>query len=514
MATGASIAQNTLLLTLANLAMRGVSMLFQVYLTGQVGAAGIGLLQLIMTVHAFAITVGTSGIRVAAMYLPAEEHGLGRKAGVRQAVLWCLGAGALLSTLVGCIMAACAEPLALYWVKDLQAAASLRLLGLSLPLTCMSSILAGYFTACGQVKKLAAVEIADRIATVALTARFLKMGIPGDLSHACVSIVAGGALASLGSVAVLLGLMCRDLRTCGTESTNLSMGTRLLRLCVPVALNDYLRAGLGTLEQFLIPYGLSRCAGSRTAALADYGTIHGMVFPVLMFASTVLFAVSDLLIPELALCKARNNQPRIRHITETCLHVGLLFSALVAGFLFVTAEPLGYLLYETSAAGRYLRLFAPLIPLLYLDCIVDGMHKGLGQQVYCVRVNTLTSILDVLLLFLLLPRYGIGGYYFSFFITHALNFYLSIRRLLKFSGGLPLLESFLPTAGCICTAAWFTIRYVSVCPRWYSLLYCGGIYLSLAVLLLMLCGSWRKEDSLLLRRMFSGRKQVPRPAHP
>lgn len=75
--------RSALLLTLANLAMRGVTMLFQVYLTGQVGAAGVGLLQLIMTVHSFAVTVGTSGIRVAAMYLSAQEYGLRRFGGVR-----------------------------------------------------------------------------------------------------------------------------------------------------------------------------------------------------------------------------------------------------------------------------------------------------------------------------------------------------------------------------------------------------------------------------------------------
>lgn len=505
MTTGTSIAQSTLLLTLANLTMRGVSMLFQVYLTGQVGAAGIGLLQLIMTVHAFAITVGTSGIRVAAMYLSAEEFGLGRKHGIRQAMLWCLGIGTLLSALVGVAMTAFAEPLALYWVKDLQAAASLRLLGLSLPLTCLSTILSGYFTACRQVKKLVAVEIADRIATVGLTAWLLGLGIPGDLSHACVSIVAGGALASLGSVAVLLWLMGRDLAATPPENAKLGMGKRLLRLCVPIAFNDYLRSGLGTLEQFLIPHGLARSSGSRSAALADYGTIHGMVFPILMFPSTVLFAVSDLLVPELALCKAQKNQLRIRRITETCLHMGLLFSGLMAGLLFVTAEPLGYLLYRRHAAGHYLRLFAPLIPMLYLDCIVDGMHKGLGQQIYCVRVNTLTSILDVLLLFFLLPRYGIGGYYFSFFITHALNFYLSIRRLLQISGEIPLLRSLFPITGCICSAAFFTIRFVGVSPRWYSILTCGGIYLTIAILLLLLCGGWNREDSRQLRQMFAFR---------
>ena len=158
---GSPILRSALLLTLANLAMRGVSMLFQVYLTGQVGAVGIGLLQLIMTVHGFAITLGTSGIRVAAMYLSAEEYGLRRPSGVRQAMLWCMGAGILLSMVVGLLLVLFAEPLAVHWVKDLQAADSLRLLGATLPIACMSSILGGYFTACGKVLRLVLRRILD-----------------------------------------------------------------------------------------------------------------------------------------------------------------------------------------------------------------------------------------------------------------------------------------------------------------------------------------------------------------
>ena len=152
MGTAPTIAQNVGLLTAANLLMRGVSMLFQIYLTAQVGAAGVGLLQLIMTVNLFALTLGTSGLKVAALYLSAEEYGLGRYGGVRRAMFWCLSVGLLLSGLVGAGMAAGAEYLAATWVKDLRAVASLRLLGLTLPLNCLSMILAGGFTACGQVR--------------------------------------------------------------------------------------------------------------------------------------------------------------------------------------------------------------------------------------------------------------------------------------------------------------------------------------------------------------------------
>lgn len=431
-----TIAQNVGLLTAANLLMRGVSMLFQVYLTARVGAAGVGLLQLILSVNLFAVTLGTSGLRVAALYLSAEAYGLRRYGGVRQAMVWCLTAGLLLSALVGGAMMAFAEPLALSVVGDLRAVLSLRLLGLTLPLSCLSMILSGCFTACGQVRTLVAVEVGDKAATVVLTMLLLQQGVAGDLAHACAAIVGGNALAAVGSVAVLLGLLRRWLGKLDGGGAMPDMGRRLLGIAGPVAVSDYLRSGLGTLEQFLIPWGLSRFGGSHTQAMADYGVIHGMVFPVLMFPCTVLYAVADVLVPELARCRAEENQRRIRHVAGRCLRQGFLYAAAVAALLWLLAMPLGQLLYRSDDAGRYLRLFAPAVVMLYLDCLVDGMHKGLGQQVYTVRVNTLTSILDVALLYLLLPRWGIAGYYVSFWVSHGVNFYLSIRRLGELTGPL------------------------------------------------------------------------------
>lgn len=431
-----TIAQNVGLLTAANLLMRGVSMLFQVYLTARVGAAGVGLLQLILSVNLFAVTLGTSGLRVAALYLSAEAYGLRRYGGVRQAMVWCLTAGLLLSALVGGAMMAFAEPLALSVVGDLRAVLSLRLLGLTLPLSCLSMILSGCFTACGQVRTLVAVEVGDKAATVVLTMLLLQQGIAGDLAHACAAIVGGNALAAVGSVAVLLGLLRRWLGKLDGGGAMPDMGRRLLGIAGPVAVSDYLRSGLGTLEQFLIPWGLGRFGGSHIQAMADYGVIHGMVFPVLMFPCTVLYAVADVLVPELARCRAEENQRRIRHVAGRCLRQGFLYAAAVAAVLWLLAMPLGQLLYHSGDAGRYLRLFAPAVVMLYLDCLVDGMHKGLGQQVYTVRVNTLTSILDVALLYLLLPRWGIAGYYVSFWVSHGVNFYLSIRRLGELTGPL------------------------------------------------------------------------------
>ena len=66
-----------IMLTGANLLLRLVGMGFQVYLSSRTGAAGIGLLQLVLAVTGLFFTLGSAGIRTCSMYLTAEE--LGRK---------------------------------------------------------------------------------------------------------------------------------------------------------------------------------------------------------------------------------------------------------------------------------------------------------------------------------------------------------------------------------------------------------------------------------------------------
>lgn len=455
-----SIVKSTLLLTVANLAMRAVSMLFQVYLSRRVGTAGIGLLQLTMAVGTLAMTVGTAGVRVASMYLCATEHGRGRPEAVGSAMCSCLRYGLIVSGAVGAALIALSGYLARVWVLDARAALSLRIMGLFLPVSCLWGIFGGYFTAVGRVGRLVAVEIGERLASMALTVAALVLWAGQDTGRACAAIVGGSSVASALSLAVIVALYRRDDAHRGTVADR-AMRRRLVRLAVPLALTDCLRSGLNTLEQLLIPRGLSRAGGFYAQSLAAYGTIHGMVFPVMMFPACVLYSLSDLLVPELAAAAAAGRATRIRGLTRRCLRTTLLFSCAVAGALLCAAAPLGSLLYRSDDAGRYLLLFAPLVPMLYLDAIVDGMLKGLGQQAYCVRCNTVTSLLDVALLLVLLPRYGLGGYFFSFTLSHAVNFFLSIARLVRMTDFAPT-PSFLLGSGLSALGGILCVRALSI----------------------------------------------------
>lgn len=498
-----SILSGAILLTAANLLLRLISIGFNVFLADEIGAAGLGLLQLISTVGVLAMLVGTSGVRVASMCLAAEEFGHRRLGGVKAAVGACLRCGLLISSVAGAALFFFADYFAAAWLGDLRAALSLKVMGIFLPFTCLCGIMSGYFTACSRIRQLVVIEIAERVFGVGFTAVLLLTWAQGDLERACCAITFGSSVGAMLDFFVLYASYRCHIHSAVPPKEPLHIRARLLRLCVPLALNDYLRAGLNTAEQLLIPYGLARFGGSTTQAMADYGTIHAMVFPILMFPAAILYSVSDLLVPELSRSRAMRRQLRIVDLTDKCLRLTMLFAAACAGFMFINAKELGLLVYKSAVAGRYLRIFAPMVLMLYLDAITDGMLKGLAEQVSCVRYNTITSLLDVVLLFLLLPRYGIEGYVFSFTVTHAINLFLSLRRLLLTTAHRPCASDFLRPLFCLLLAAVPSMLLpcgtLSPLP---AVLLRGVYFLVLLISLSFLTDALLQRDRRWLRRVF------------
>ncbi len=408
-----------LLLTGANLLLRLVSMSFQVYLSGRIGAAGVGLLQLILSVRMLAFTLGSAGVRTCALYLSAESLGRGR--GVRPVLSGCFQYGLFFALPTAAGLWLLTPRIAGSWIGNAAGEEALRAFALFLPIGCLNGVMTGLFTAAGRLRTLVAVEFLEQGCAMAVTFALLSRWT-GE-ARSCLAVALGASAASALSLGVLWVL-----RREGAAGRGRPPYGRIVRMALPVGLADDLRAGLNTVEQLIIPRRLALHAGTVNA-MADYGVLHGMVFPVLMFPAAILASLADLLVAEFSRCAGRRGQVRVRYLARQGLRVSWLFGVCAGGVLFASARPLAELLYHSEAAGACIRLYAPLLPILYLDGVVDAMCKGLGQQSANARYNLLTSLLDVAFLWLLLPRWGMGGYYFSFAATHLLNFALSLRRL-------------------------------------------------------------------------------------
>ena len=418
---------SALMLTGVNLLLRLVGTGFQVYLSGAIGAAGIGLLQLVLSVSSLALVAGTAGIRTATMYLTAEDLGQTGPANMGSTLAGCGLYSLLCSGTAALALYIFSPALARHWIGAEQSLGALRLLALFLPVSCLCGVLTGYYTAVGRIGTLAAVEVAEQLFSMGSTWAALHFFAGADQGRACQAVVLGTGLGNLLTLLALLALLRIEKREKGAPPA----APRILKTAVPLALADNLKTGITTAENLMVP---KRLALYTAEALAAFGTVCGMVFPVLMFPAAVLFSLAELLIPELARCAAAGSRRRIHHLAKKSLGIGLMYGLVCGCLLHLLGRQLGQALYGSQEVGRWLEKYALLAPMLYCDAIVDAINKGLGQQVHSVRYNILTSAMDVLFLYLLLPDYGMDGYFVSFALTHAVNFLLSLRRMFLASG--------------------------------------------------------------------------------
>ena len=167
-------------LTAVALAMRTVGLLFGAYVSRTVGAEGVGLFTLIMTVFAFASTFATAGIGLAVTRLVAAIIGEGREgpgAVLRGAALYAAFFG---GTATICLLLL-SEPVCLYILKDARAIEPLRVLALSLLPTALGAVFSGYFVGVRKVGYNGALGIFSQIVRVGLTlVLILRSNSPED----------------------------------------------------------------------------------------------------------------------------------------------------------------------------------------------------------------------------------------------------------------------------------------------------------------------------------------------
>ena len=431
------LARDTALLTASAVVMRCIGLAYQVWLAGRIGAAGVGLWQLVASVNVFAATLAISGVRFTTTRLVAEEFNSsssgGNAPGAARAVGRCLAYAAFFGFSAFFILRLGAEPIGFLWVRDARTVASLRILAFSLPMIALSCVLNGYFIAVGKAAYSAAVQVLEQFAGIGCVMLLLSRAPAGDIEASCAAIARGNVAADAVSLGLIAALYLADRwkrRQAGaTVKASPRLTGRMLKIALPLAVSAYARTGLSTLENLLVPQKLRAAGLSADKALSGYGTITGMVFPIISFPSCLLSAVAELTVPELTAAQVSGDRARIDRVVSKLLRWAAAFSLLAAAFLFVNAEPLGMLIYHTPGVGRYIRVFALLVPFMYIDIVTDGCLKGLGQMLWSMGFNISEAAIGVLLVVTVLPRRALNGYIFVIFFCEIFNFTVSLLRL-------------------------------------------------------------------------------------
>ena len=83
------------------------------------------------------------------------------------------------------------------------------------------------------------------------------------------------------------------------------------------------------------------------------------------------------------------------------------------------------------------------MPLMYLESMVDGAMKGVGEQKAVFRYSLWDAVLRIAGVMVLLPRFGMKGFLFVILLSSVYTCLANTARLLRVSGMRPALMRWL-----------------------------------------------------------------------
>lgn len=433
-----NFAVNAGILTATSLSLGMVGVVYNAWLTRNLGSTGMGLFSLMMAVYRFAVTFACSGSGLAATRLVAEENarknGFAASSAMKKTLLYSMFFGIF----AGILLLLLSDFAAVSMVGDIRAAKPFRILAVSLPFVGVSAALSGYFTAVTRVFSSSAAQIFEQLSQMAFTVAVFAVLQPDDLGEACVLVAAGSTVSE--ALAFLLHYILyktdrkRHPFSGGEKNESFSMWKRIIGIALPVGASAVLRSALSTVKHLLVPVSLMKSGMTNETALSEYGIVGGMVLPVLMFPCAFLLGFSNLLVPEITEYKTLEKAGKIEKVMGYVFRMTLMFSVGTSAVLVYRAESLAVLLYNEPSAGPAIRALAPIVTVMYLDSAVDGILKGLGEQVAVVRYNVYDTAMCVFLVYTLVPLLGTAGYLTTIVISEVFNMALSASRLVSVTG--------------------------------------------------------------------------------
>lgn len=425
---------NTFILLISSIILQLITMFFNIYISNTIGEEAVGIFSLVMSVYVFGITLASAGINIATTRVVAEELACKNEVSAKTAARRCVLFSLLFGVCASLIFFIFADFITVYCLHNRISKNIIYLICIALPFISMSAAINGYFTAVRRVYKNAIAKFGEEIVKIVCAVFFLKTFMPNNANHACYILILADVISEITSFFHLYILYLRDKNGSLLESRYKDLDSynrRILRITIPVALTSYLRSGLNTVKQLIIPTSLQRSGMNVSNSLITYGIVNGMAMPIIMFPVILITSFSGLLVPEFSRYHAQGRYKKIRSVSSIILICTLIFSLLVAILIFVLSDELSNLIYQKTEIAKYLRILAPLIVVMYLDIVIDAILKGLDAQVDVMLVNIFDCAISIAFIYFLVPGLGFSGYIISIFISEVIDFTLSGYKLLK-----------------------------------------------------------------------------------
>jgi len=482
---------------------RLIGFLFRIYLSRTLGAEGLGVYQIAISVYMVLETFVASGLPLVVSKLTSKyEVQKNKKA----------QGGAASAALITGLIAACVLVGLVYGLQSLIGGLFTDERCLSILLTLLPAIvfasvyavLRGYLWGQKKFFLVSITELFEQIVRVSVCIVLIALvysSFDGAIA-AGVSLVISSCLSAMLVIALFFYTGGRFKKPKG-EFKN------VLKSAVPVTGVRIAGSILMPLIAIIMPKRLMAAGFSSTQALTQFGVAIGMTFPLLYLPSTLTGSLATALIPDLSSDLARKDYKEIAKKIESSLKFAIFTAFLVIPVYMGLGEAIGIFLFNNAVSGQYLMYASWIMLPIAINNIASSILNALNMEVKGFINYILGAVLLVLCIFFLPNYIGILSLVWGMGSCMTLAAILNIRMIrktvtVKIKIIKPIVILSLISVPCIFLARWSLGMFSAVFPLIINLIVSGGI----TVLMFCLLSSvFKVVDFTSLFVSFSKKKQ-------
>ena len=410
---------------------KGLSFVYRIILTRIIGAEGIGIYQICLTVFSVFLTVASSGIPVTVSRLMAKSNAKNDISGKHAAVT----AGVI------CTLAI-TVPIALilffgrnafgFLFSDVRCVQIFVILLPGLIITSIYAVIRGSFWGNKQFLPYSVIELVED-AIMVFAGIALIWGVTDPVIGARNAIFAVLISYTFSFAASLFWYFKK-----GGKFVNPKKQLKpLLASATPITAMRTATSLLNSAVSVLMPALLiSACGYSSSEALAIYGVAMGMAVPLLFAPSALIGSIAVVVAPELSENYYRKREKAVRYDVEKTVKAATFIATVLIPILFVLGNALSVCLFDNEFCGELVRncafIVLPLCIAMITNTILNSMNCE-KQTLLNFCIGAVAMVVSVLFL----TRYlGVYAYALGLALSQIICAALNLRLLRKKCSGI------------------------------------------------------------------------------
>lgn len=436
------------ILTVANLLVKVIGLLFKIPMTGILGEEGMGYYNGAYQIYTVFFMISTAGLPVAVSILISEARTKGQLKQIKKiyrtttALFFMVGLVGMLAMFFGSNVFA-------GWLGSDNTNVCVLAIAPTLFFICVSSTLRGYFQGFQQMAPTAISELIEALCKLILGVLFATYA--ADQGYPIHIVAAYGAVGL--SIGAGLGMfyLCitkfffnerkytEEFLTDAGESDETQPWKQILKrvilISLPITMSSTVMSLTNLIDTFIIQNLLQANGATQAEATAIFGNYTSLAVPMFNLPPVLIYPISAAIVPLISVARSQNDKKRCRTVMESALKVAVLIGVPCGLGMSVLAKPILYMFYggikdADTVIGNATPLLQILAPTTIFVCILsvsNAILQSCGKERLPLISMIAGAAVKLITNFVLIQVIGMKGTPISTFLCYltvtCLNFF-------------------------------------------------------------------------------------------